>query len=236
VKHPGVSAVEVSQNAKIGVVSATYASQQTCPKDCAFRGSGCYAETGNVGMQTSRLNREAEDAGQSKLQLARSEARAIRQLTGRFPLRLHVVGDATTNQAARVLSDAAKEYRAKFGSPVWTYTHGWRRVARESWGDVSVLASCERMEDAKLAMDEGYAAAVVVPEHCSDKAWRDEGTGLKMIPCPEQTGKSANCTTCRLCWNAGKLRELGAVIAFETHGATKKANEALKLVQIERRG
>src|SRR5262245_20215952 len=52
-----VRAVENSENAKTGLVSATYASQESCPADCPFRGAGCYAEGSRVGFHTRRLNR-----------------------------------------------------------------------------------------------------------------------------------------------------------------------------------
>jgi len=219
----GVSAVEISQNAKIGTVSATYASQRTCPKSCPFFKSGCYAENGNVGFQTNRLNREANRA--NVLELANREAIAIRTLTGRFPLRLHVVGDCTTDASARVVSTAAAEHRAKFNQPVWAYTHAWRDVARDSWGDVSILASCETTDAVKQAQAKGYAAAIVVKDHADSKAYSVDG--LKLIPCPQQTGRAANCEACKLCFNADRLRTIGAVIAFETHGAVNKANQAL---------
>jgi len=41
-------------------VSATYVSQQSCPDDCPLLGNGCYAETGNVGIHTNRLNRQVD--------------------------------------------------------------------------------------------------------------------------------------------------------------------------------
>jgi hypothetical protein len=50
-------------------------------------------------MQTRRLNR----AERNPEQIARAEAKGIRSLTGRFPLRLHVVGDCRTNFTAKVV-------------------------------------------------------------------------------------------------------------------------------------
>jgi hypothetical protein len=226
----GVSTVEISTNSKIGKVSATYAAQQSCPKSCAFRNSGCYAESGMTGFQTRRLNQ----AERNPEQIARAEARGIRELTGRFPLRLHVVGDCRTNFTARVVSAAADEHRAKFGNPVWTYTHAWRDVDRKSWGNVSVLASCETTEQAREAMRKGYAAAVVVAKHPQAGVWR-EGD-LRMVPCPEQTGKADSCESCRLCWQGGKLRAGKVVIAFAAHGGKRKIQEKLVQIQLEGKG
>jgi hypothetical protein len=97
--------------------------------------------------------------------VARAEAAAIDGLTGDRLLRLHVVGDARTNAAARVLPEAARRYALRGDSPrrgrkVWTYTNAWRTVGRESWGDaVSVLASVETPEKPRkpVAFSKGEA-------------------------------------------------------------------------------
>lgn len=226
----GVSVVELSANSKTGPVSATYAAQQTCPQDCPLKGSGCYAETGMVGFQTNRLNRNASGSGESLEDLAIAEALGIAGLTGERPLRLHVVGDATTDSTAKLLSDASEYHTNKHGKKVWTYTHAWRSVARRSWQGVSVFASCESTQDAHLAMAKGYAAAVVVSEHVSDRAHMVDG--LKLIPCPQQTGRAATCLDCGLCMRANQLRDSGSVISFEVHGSRAR-KAAGKLVQIE---
>lgn len=46
-----------SKNRKLGNVAATYVTLDSCPSDCAFKGAGCYAETGYVGIQTKRFGR-----------------------------------------------------------------------------------------------------------------------------------------------------------------------------------
>jgi hypothetical protein len=182
-----------------------------------------------VGMFTRRLN-ASEDANRLSVdELALAEAIAIAGLTGELPLRLHVVGDAATDAAAKLLSDAAQYHTNKHGQKVWSYTHAWRSVARKSWQDVSIFASCESTEDAEFAMTRGYAAAVVVEKHQSDKAYVENG--VKLVPCPQQTGRAATCVDCGLCMRAPAMLAGRAVIAFEVHGqGVKKA--AAKLIQI----
>ena len=75
------------------------------------------------------------------------EAIALAGLSGKLPVRLHVVGDATTNTAAKSLSDAAQYHTNKYGQPVWSYTHAWRQVDRRSWQRVSILASRESTQE-----------------------------------------------------------------------------------------
>lgn len=227
-KESPVSVVEVSDNSKTGPVSATYASQKTCPNSCPLKGSGCYAESDFTGFTTRRLNANADPFAVEEL--AHMEASGIAGLTGKLPLRIHVVGDATTDRAAGILADAAEYHMSKHDQPVWAYTHAWRDVSRESWGKVSVLASCETSENARWAMDRGYAAAVVVKDHKADVAY--DLNGVKAIPCPQQTGKAANCKSCKLCFNADRLLKTRSVIAFSVHGGgAKKASNALNILQ-----
>lgn len=206
-------AVERTGNAKVGPVSVTMASQASCPSDCPWLHSGCYAESGPQGIHTSRLNKSTDTDAEL---IARTEARAILGLSGTRPLRLHVVGDCRTSNAARILGYAVTKYM----QPVWTYTHAWRTVARDAWGRISVLASCETAAQVREAHKRGYATALVVAEHTSDSAYTVDG--IKVVPCPQQTGKSENCTTCRLCWDDGKLKAIGATIGFSAHGARAK--------------
>ena len=217
--QPAAIAVETSTNAKLGPVSATYASQASCPRSCPWYGNGCYAERGQVGWQTRRLNRSRV---REAARIADAEARAIDALTGDRLLRLHVVGDARTDAAARLLGAAAQRYARRGNAPrhgrkVWTYSHAWRAVSRASWGDaVSVLASVETVKEARQAMRAGYAAAVVVCAFERQGAYPIDG--VTVVPCPNQT-RGVTCRECGLCRDDERLRRAGLVIAFEAHGS-----------------
>jgi hypothetical protein len=215
--------VETSMNTKLGPISATYSSQASCPRSCPWYRDNpdeapCYANHGRSVYTTRRLNRSQE---RNAYRIALAEAKAIDGLTGDRLLRLHVVGDCRTNASARVLGAAARRYSARGNHPrsgrkVWTYTHAWRDVERSSWTDsVSVLASVERIHDAREAMKRGYAAAIVVGEFQQEQAYPVEG--LTVIPCPNQT-KGITCRECGLCRNDQRLRKGGLVIAFQAHG------------------
>jgi hypothetical protein len=225
-----------SGNRKIGHAGTTYAAQGSCPTSCRFRdGGGCYAEAGTIGQFVTRpLNAAAEDA--SALEIALAEARAIDELqvadnagtVGR-PLRLHTVGDCPDEQCARVVAAAAERYMDRGGGPVWTYTHAWADVERASWGRVSVLASCETVEDVEAARARGYATAIVVDEHPSECLYQLSASamgarhypataGAEILPCPQQT-RDVACTDCRLCFDDQGIRERGYSIGFEIHGA-----------------
>jgi hypothetical protein len=175
---------------------------------------------------TRRLNRcrRATPAA-----LARLEARAIDGLSGDRPLRLHVVGDCCTEAATRIVAEAARHYRARRGSPVWTYTHAWSVVPRAAWGEVSVLASCESTLQARQAQRKGYAAALVVDRFQREGAY--DLDGVRVLPCLWQT-RRVSCRRCRLCWDDGRLLARGLTIGFEAHGAgMARARLALPVVE-----
>lgn len=221
--------VHDSQNAKLGGADATYASiAATCDRACPLYNAGCYAQGGKVALTEGRL-----DATVSTATAARHEAAAIdgAYRGGAIPegrdLRLHVSGDARTSTAARILAAAASRWLARGGRAVWSYTHAWRRVARDAWGAVSTLASVERPSQGAEAMRQGYAPALVVDRHPPDgRAW--ESHGIKWIPCPAQT-RGVACVDCRLCLDADALRARKAGITFAVHGASRK--RALTVIQ-----
>jgi hypothetical protein len=227
-----VEVISASGNAKTGPVMATSACQLSCPESCPFftplnrrtagghGREGCYGEVGNQAMIiTSHLNRSGVSVGASPEDIARAEAHGIQVVLERVlkgkkkPMRLHVVGDAKTNGAARILGDACQ------GWPnVWTYTHAWKNVDRGAWDGISVLASCETPDEVKDAHGRGYATSVVLPIGFKSKGQAFEWNGLRIQPCWVQSGNRANCMGCKLCWQAPTLLRKETTIAFTVHG------------------
>jgi hypothetical protein len=221
-------AVARSNNEKIGDCATTYAAQASCPASCAFfNGGGCYAENGRIysGI-TKPLNGAAELAAAGPREVALEEAAAIDalEMISNRPMRLHTVGDCRTDEAARIVSSAAERYMDRGGGPVWTYTHAWRIVDRDSWGRVSVLASCETAEQIELARMRGYAPSIVVSEFGQRTKYvhRD----IEILPCPAQTSADVTCSSCRLCMDDTGLRGRGYAIAFEVHGTASSVRQA----------
>lgn len=198
-------------------VAATYAPLSTCPTSCPFAGNGCYAEGGHVGRLTRKLARER--APQGPLREARDEGKALEALpTDGRPLRLHVSGDCRTDAAARALSASVARWQSAGGGDAWSYTHAWRRVPRDAWGGVSVLASCETAAEVEAATARGYATARVVAE------FEGERTDSRGIACPAQT-VGTSCVDCGLCLRADRLRR---PILFAAHGPTRLVRAALE--------
>lgn len=218
------TAVELSSNRKTGPISATYAAIDTCPKSCPFLNAGCYAQSGHCAFTLGRLNKDARIGGFSALEIAKHEADQIDRLSGYYPLRLHVVGDCATDESAKVIAAAFRRYHRRHQRVAWTYTHAWRDVSRKSWGTISVLASCETLNEAREAMKRGYAAAVVFPSResmlASLKDWRKEKLAIQ--PCLEQHN-GTKCSECRMCWYDKALLRQGTIIGFIPHGSGAKA-------------
>ena len=235
----GAIYVEKSDNRKISgddKVDATYASiKNTCPDTCSLKNEGCYAQSSFVGMVNHRMNKRARQ--DSPLAVARAEARAIDQAYGgrKIPagraLRLHVSGDSRTIKGTRILGAAISRWKKRGGGDVWSYTHAAAYVPRKEWGAVSVLASIESISQIERVKKMGYAPAIVVSEHLSDKVYKLSGSDIKWIPCVQQT-KGVSCVSCRLCFNADRLYRDGYGIAFAAHGINKnKIKKHLKVIQ-----
>jgi len=205
-----------------GNVSATYVAQQTCHDDCPLKKNGCYAEQFRIGLHTHRLNKKARalklGLKKLRLKLARQEAKGIATLSGTRKLRVHVVGDCATAEVANCIGNAMVKYERK-GKAAWTYTHSWRRFGVSAWRGARVLASCEKAEDVPAARAKGYAVALIVPPHPTNKVYSYKG--LNVIPCPAQfkygpeKERKVTCEDCTICQSHDMLREKNLVVGFQ---------------------
>lgn len=221
--HVADTATGKLQPEGFGLVDATYAPLASCPENCALRGGACYAMNGNVRLHAGRLDQEVR--GEGPADLARAEAAAIdgAYKGGKVPpgrmLRIHISGDCRTPKAASIIADAAKRWIRRGGGKVWSFTHCWKDVPRESWGAVSVLGSTEKLSDVPAILAQGYAPALVVAD-LPRKPWK--AGGIQWIPCPSILNKAVTCSSCRKCLDADSLRGKGQGIAFGAHGAGRK--------------
>lgn len=225
-------------------VASTYVSiASTCSSACPFKGNGCFIQHGPTRALASSLDVAAR--GIRALDVIREEVRLLDRSfrggpippnggAGPRDLRLHVGGDVGSESGARLLARAAERWRSRGGGLVWTYTHWWRKISREAWGDdISVLASVEGAEDIEAARQRGYASAIVVERFPSDKAFGLPGSPSTIVPCPAET-RGRTCVECRLCFDDQKLLSQSRAIAFEAHGNGRKL-VASTLVQLRRK-
>ena len=207
-------------------IDATYVSiSKTCSDDCPLKKKECYAQNSFAGMVTRRLNREAR--GRTVLQMARAEARVIDNAYrgGKVPnrdLRLHVAGESRTITGSRIINAAVGRWKIRGGRSCWSYTHAWKHVPREEWSNVSILASVTTTDEVGPARKQGYAPAIVVSEHPSEKAYTLPGCDTTWIPCPNQT-RGVGCSDCQLCFRADCLFQTNRGISFSAHGIHKNS-------------
>lgn len=218
--------VEKSVNSKLGGMATTHACLATCPDSCPLKKSGaCYRESGPERWVSNALDEHQTRLRQSHVTIAKKEAHLIDGVSNKVDLRVHTIGDCKSAEAARIVSKACERLMERTGSMAYTYTHAWRDVPRSAWGKVSVMASCETMENVRQAVKRGYAAAVIVPKH---EGWKAYKVGdLRMIPCPKQTGKVESCKACRICMRDNLLRKGNMVVAFSAHGPSLKVKAVL---------
>lgn len=205
-----VLVVERTRNSKLGDIAATYAPiVRTCPTSCPLQGAGCYAETHYIGAINSMLS--VVDASEETI--AQQEAEGIDVLPGDRPLRVHISGDCRTKRAAEIVGAAMSRYEKRSGHFAYTYTHSWREVPRAAWGEASVMASCDSLNDIQEAQQRGYATSAVVDQFKQHKAY-ELAPGVKGIPCPQQYDKTVTCESCKLCPNIA-AKNGKSVILFE---------------------
>jgi len=262
-----------SANAKVGYALATLSAQSSCPDGkntsyrCPLYNNGCYAEdpAGGKTIFTTKVlneaagldNHNSSSSTATPEEVATDEAAAIiaaipvwKKLRINNWVRLHVVGDAVTPECARIISKAAdqlSEPSAINTKNIWNYTHAWRTVPRSAWSSkISVLASCDRIEDLPKAHDRGYATAIVMPKQLMKAMGEEQNqefgksftlpNGFKAVPCPYEIGnivgvKGKQCIECKLCMKENWLHSSKSVIVFAAHTPKSEA-ESKKLIDI----
>lgn len=203
---------KISRDASCAVVNLPIS--KTCPESCPFKSdASCYVLASLRGRRYQDRLRDL--SGDSPHAEAAAEMHRASRETKMRPLRLFSWGgDATCDIEAMHLASGA----ANWDAPVWGYTHGWRTTHRDAWGKVSILASCETLEDVHEARSRGYASALVVPFHPPDGRAEVVG-GMRLVPCPAQT-RDRTCVECRLCWDDSNTSR---VVTFAAHGGRAKA-------------
>ena len=221
-------AVKVTGDSKTGPIAVTWASMETCPSDCPYLfkvdpatgeliPGDCYTLNYPAAFTTNRLNKSPI---KDLIKIALCEAAGIDSLPGDRDLRVHVLGDCPTDETALIVSSAMLRYQARSGFLAYTYTHAWRVVSIKSWQGANVLASCENVTDVRAARKRGYAAAIVVQDFPSEKVYQLDGEDI--APCPHAT-RGIKCVDCGLCFDSGKLFDLGLTIGLKASGKLKVA-------------
>ena len=200
-----------SNNRKTGPIVVTTASRASCPASCKLRGAGCYAEGGPLRIWWDRLS---EPGGSFGLDF-RQFVEELRGLPGDSVVRLNQAGDLP-GRGRRLDRGRCLRIADALGhvAAAWTYTH-----YPPTEHNVGVAAEMERrgvvvnFSHERAAEVETLAPAVVLVAGGGRQRTAD---GRKVVVCPAQTGRRANCEECLLC---AKGVGRGFVVGFVPHGS-----------------
>lgn len=208
-----------SANAKVGPIPVSTTSAKTCPNDCPFKKSGCYADGGPLAMFWGKVTRE--EAGTDwKTFCDKVKALPLGQLW-----RHNQAGDLPSKDGQQIDGKALNELvLANQGLKGFTYTHyspkhgtNARLLKAANKAGFTINLSGNNLKHAdELAALNIAPVVVVVAEDFPDKGLTPEGR--KVAVCPEQTGKAKSCAECQLCQKPDRA----VIVAFRAHGSSKK--------------
>lgn len=215
-----VTITEVSRNKKTGPILTTMTSPSSCPKSCALKGNGCYAEHGPTAIHWNRVDDKGMEWDEFCDELKR-------KLRGKSLWRHNVAGDLPTLEDGVTVSGRAIGrllVRAE-AVPGFTYTHHplnqsnvylFDFVHTAGVGKFTINISADTMAQADEAFEMNLPTTVVVPS---------DWTGLRLTPkgnpvviCPAVANEGVTCLTCQLCAKADRK----SIVGFPAHGARKR--------------
>lgn len=223
----------ISRNQKTGPMPVVTAPRQTCPSDCALKGSTCYAEFGPLALL---WNRVSDGDGLTFSELIKK----IKRLRTNTAWRYAQAGDLPNSEDEILqLAQAARHTK------VIVYSHkrmfNLFRKLQDYGMYVNLSASTEKEAD-ELSQT-GLPVTLVLPSWMgrdsnieSLKEYRDRlggkfsfktCGGAKVAICPA-TYLDTNCAECMAC---SKPRPGGAIIGFPAHGTRKRSFDSMSEVR-----
>ena len=240
----------VSKNKKLGYITVTRTTTDTCPDSCPLMDDGCYDQQGNGNIHRMRHDRNEYNSFLFKEFLTK-----IKNFTATF--RLNEGGDLWGKGDRidrRKLSQFAKECDEWKRSPI-IYTHkpiegvhkrGSKahkqgnlkalRLIQEQSSKVIVNVSCDSLKEADKAVKLGLDAVVVLPHDANDKghvSFTPEGN--KILHCPS-TWDNVTCggtPFTRVCGGGNPIcaQKGHPIVGFPAHGSRKlKVSKMLKIL------
>lgn len=184
------------------IFTLTLEERATCPPDCwLFR--ECY---GNA-MPMARRHAHGPDL---VMRLAEELADKQREHPGGFVVRVHVLGDFYNEDYARQWIDWLDRFPAL---RIFGYTAHSRDSAI---GAMFVQANQSRSDRCAIRFSDAPDELAPARPMSVTTIWRKpEGHQAEGLVCPAQTGATAACATCGLCWNPSAAEKR---IVFIGHG------------------
>lgn len=208
-----------SRNEKVGPIPVSTTSAKTCPSDCPFKKSGCYADGGPLALFWGKVTR-----GEAGLDWD-AFCGQVKALPEGQLWRHNQAGDLPSNDGRMIDHEALSMLvTANAGKRGFTYTHhnpangnnaGMIKHANMLGFTVNLSGNNLAHADKLAALDIGPVVAVVTEEHPEHSTTPE---GRKVVVCPEQTGKAKSCAECGLCQKANRA----VIVAFRAHGVSKR--------------
>lgn len=233
------SVTRMSSNSKTGPILTTITSKESCPDSCGLKGSGCYAETGNVRMHWNNASKPFKQGkngftGGDLLQLV---GEIKRQDKGAL-WRMNVSGDLTHDRQAIDNSALTSIVNANKGKRGFTYTHHdvlsdsitarWNieviRRANEAGFTINLSADSLAHADQLKALNIG-PVVTILPLDADKLTYTPAGN--QVVICPAVLNDNVTCSTCGVCAVATRR----AIIGFPVHGTSK--NKAAKVFMMK---
>ena len=209
-----------SRNEKVGPIPVSTTSAKTCPSDCPFKKSGCYADGGPLALFWGKVTRE--EAGTDWYTFCDQ----IAALPEGQLWRHNQAGDLPSQDGMSIDVHAFNRLiTANMGRKGFTYTHhnvinnesnrDWIRIANKAGFTVNLSGNTIAHADKLAALNIGPVVCVVPEDHPEHSQTPE---GRKVVVCPEQTGKAKSCAECKLCQKVDRA----VIVAFRAHGVSKK--------------
>ena len=218
----------VSQNSKTGAIAVTSTSSDSCPDSCPFvkttlidsikkQLNGCYADYSFTGIQWRALDKHGIDFAQMLSN--------IRHLDKFAKLRLNVMGDLPHKEQTILvdLFNQLIDVIVKRQLKTILYSHHDLTIESNLIAFQSafkqglhVNASCESVEQAKTALDNGINAVLVMPLNSPKHQRIDD---VRIVQCPNEYNEKIQCINCMLC--AKDRTQNRVIVGFTAHGTGK---------------
>lgn len=206
-----------SDNSKTGPIPVSVTSRSSCPTNCAFRGNGCYAEGGPLGIHWKAVSSGDRGMGWDMF------CDAVSTLPPLQLWRHNAAGDLPGDGVNIDRTALEKLLVANFGKRGFTYTHyrpsNQNNADAIAWANLrglTVNMSANNLSEADELYDLGIAPVVtVLPYDVKENVKTPKGRTV--VVCPATQREDVSCATCQLC-----QRPRETIVGFPAHGAAFK--------------
>lgn len=214
-----------SSNVKTGPIPVSTTSATTCPNACAFKGNGCYAESGPLALHWRKVTNGERGTNWGEF------CKAIAALPDGQFWRHNQSGDLPGDGENIDRNALAQLVQANKGKRGFTYTHypmsnsaDRDAVHLANANGFTINLSANNLAHADQLAALGIAPVVVVLPIDATKNL-ETPQGRKVVVCPATVRDDVSCDTCQLC-----QRQRSTIVGFPAHGTGKK--KAAKVISI----